>query len=134
MSETLETPSFRVEETVEITREEAPFAPEEQLGTYELKRWTWYEKQAAVTRASEIIDEKKGLVRLRVEDYFAEMLKITVRKYPEGLDWTTDFIKGDLDLDVGDILRDIGREINGLSDKERRLFLQPSESENAIPT
>lgn len=129
----LETPSFKVEDTVEITREEAPFAPENQLGTYKLKRWTWYEKQAAVTNASEIIDAERGLVRLRVEDYFAGMLYATVREYPEGIEWTIDFIKGGLDVDVGDVLRDVGKDLNGLSDKERKLFLQQSDAEKDIP-
>jgi len=130
----LESPSFKREETVVIAREEAPFAPEEQLGEYILRRLSWYEKQRAVARSQEIIDEKRGITRMSVEDYFAEMLHATVRECPESIEWTIDFIKIDLDIDVGDTLRDVCREINGLTEREKRLFLPQSEQGEATPT
>jgi len=123
----LEAPSFKREATVIITKDLAPFAPEEQLGEYKLKRWTWYEKQGVITRSSEIVDEKRGIVRMKIEDYYAEMLFVTIHTYPEGLSWSLKFIKTEHDPDVGDILRDEGRDLNGLMDKEKKLFLQPSE-------
>lgn len=146
----LELPSFKREETIIITKEEAPFAPEEQLGEYTLRRLSWYEKQRAVARSQEIIDATRGITRMSVEDYFAEMLLATVREYPESLrvkvdtsldptaktetGWTLNFIKMKLDIDIGDTLRDICRDINGLTEKERKLFLPRSEQDEATPT
>jgi len=129
----LESPSFKREAIVVITRDMAPFAPEEQLGEYKLKRWTWYEKQGVISRSSEIIDDKRGIVRMKIEDYYAEMLFVTIEAYPEGLPWSLKFIKTKLDPDVGDILRDEGRDLNGLMEKERKLFLQQSEPTEDIP-
>ena len=122
----------------------APFAPEEQLGEYKLRRWSWYEKQGVVARSSEIIDPERGIVRMAIQDYYAEMLLIIIRVYPEALRadeeakreqlWSIEYIKTKLDPDVGDLLRDVGRDINGLTDKEKKLFLQPSEQEEDTPT
>ena len=144
MSEVIEAPSFEREATVNITQEDALFAPEEQLGEYKLRRWSWYEKQGVVARASEIIDPGKGIVRMAVQDYYAEMLFVIVRVYPEALKadeetkrkqlWSIDYIKTELDPDVGDLLRDAGRDINGLTDKEKKLFLLLSGPEKVIPT
>lgn len=137
MTEAIEAPSFEQEAIVNITREDAPFAPEEQLGEYTLKRWSWYEKQGVVARASEIIDPERGIVRMAIQDYYAEMLLVITRAYPEALKadeeterkqlWSIEYIKTALDPDVGDLLRDAGRDLNGLTDKEKKLFLQPSE-------
>ena len=136
MSEAIEAPSFEREATVNITKEDAPFAPEEQLGEYKLRRWSWYEKQGVVARASEIIDPERGIVRMAVQDYYAEMLFVITRVYPEALKadeetereqlWSIEYIKTALDPDVGDLLRDVGRDLNGLTDKEKKLFLQQS--------
>lgn len=130
----LESPSFNREETVVITKEDAPFAPEEQLGEYTLRRWSWYEKQAVVSRSSEIIDEQRGIIKMLIEDYYAEMLHVTVREYPESVEWSLDFIKKDLDPDVGDTLREAGRVLNGLTERERRIFLPQSEQDEVIRT
>jgi len=130
----LESPSFNCEETVVIMKEDAPFAPEEQLGEYTLKRWSWYEKQAVVSRSSEIIDEKRGIIKMLIEDYYAEMLHVTVRDCPESIGWSLEFIKKDLDPDVGDILREVGRVLNGLTEREKRIFLPQSERDEATPT
>ena len=129
----LESPSFKREATVVITSDMAPFAPEEQLGEYKLKRWSWYEKQGVITRSSEIIDDVRGIVQMKIEDYYAEMLFVTIRAYPEGLPWSLKFIKAKLDPDGGDILRDEGRDLNGLTDKERKLFLQQLEPTEDTP-
>ena len=130
----LESPSFNREETVVITKDDAPFAPEEQLGEYNLRRWSWYEKQAVVSRSSEIIDEKRGIIKMLIEDYYAEMLHVTVRECPEFIEWSLDFIKKDLDPDVGDILRETGRALNGLTEKEKRIFLPQSEQDEPTRT
>jgi len=130
----LESPSFNREETVIITKEDAPFAPEEQLGEYTLRRWSWYEKQAVVSRSSEIIDEQRGIIKMLIEDYYAGMLHVTVRECPESIEWSLDFIKKDLDPDVGDILREVGRVLNGLTEKEKRIFLPQSEQDEATRT
>ena len=130
----LESPSFKREDTLMITKEDAPFAPEEQLGEYTLRRWSWYEKQAVVSRSSEIIDEQRGIIKMLIEDYYAEMLYVTVRESPESIEWSLDFIKKDLDPDVGDILRETGRVLNGLTEKEKRIFLPQSEQDEATRT
>lgn len=124
---------LEIEKDIEVTQEDAPTAPENQLGIYHIRRWTWYEKQRAVAHASEIIDEKKGLIRMPIEDYYAEMMATTVRSAPQGIEWNIDFIKNELDPEIGDILRDICRDINGLTDKEKRTFLSPSEPETPTP-
>ena len=131
MSEELESPSFKRESTLDITKEMAPFAPEEQLGEYKLKRWSWYEKQGVVARSSEIVDPERGIVRMKIQDYYAEMLFVITRAYPKGLEesWSIAYIKTELDPDVGDLLRDEGRDLNGLTDKEKKLFLLPLEPE-----
>ncbi len=144
MTEAIEAPSFEREAIVNITREDAPFAPEEQLGEYTLRRWSWYEKQGVVARASEIIDPVRGIVRMAIQDYYAGMLFVIIRVYPEALKadeeaerkqlWSLEYIKTVLDPDVGDLLRDVGRDINGLTDKEKKLFLQPSEQKKDTPT
>ncbi|MCW3988460.1 MAG: hypothetical protein NWE88_00100, partial [Candidatus Bathyarchaeota archaeon] len=84
--------------------------------------------------SSEIIDEQRGIIRMRIEDYYAEMLHVTVRECPESIEWSLDFIKKDLDPDVGDILRETGRVLNGLTEKEKRIFLPQSEQDEATPT
>lgn len=134
MSERLEAPSFEREATVTITKEDAPFAPEEQLGEWELERWSWFQKQGAINRSTDIIDEKRGLVKLRPENYYAEMLLITVRKHPETVPWSMNFITEQLDVNVGDILRGLCMEINGINEAERRIFLRQSEPEKDTPT
>jgi len=130
----LESPSFNREETVVITKEDAPFAPEEQLGEYILRRWNWYEKQAVVSRSSEIIDEQRGIIKMLIEDYYAGMLHVTVRECPESIEWSLDFIKKELDPDVGDILREAGRILNGLTEREKRIFLPQSEQDEVTRT
>ena len=124
---------LEIERDVEITRELAPFAPENQLGIYHIRRWTWYEKQGAFEKASTIIDAKKGLIQVKLNDLYAEMMAVSVRRAPEGLEWNVDLIKTELDADVGDTLREICREINGLTDNEKSGFLSPSEPEKDTP-
>jgi hypothetical protein len=124
---------LEIEKDVEITEMVAPFAPIEQLGVYHIRRWTWYEKQSAIVRATQILDEKTGLVYMPIEDYYAQMMVMTVRSAPEGITWNIEFIKGKLDADIGDVLRDACRDINGLIDKEKKTFLPPSEPDEIIP-
>uniref|UniRef100_A0A6M3LZP9 Uncharacterized protein n=1 Tax=viral metagenome TaxID=1070528 RepID=A0A6M3LZP9_9ZZZZ len=125
---------LEIEREIEITRELAPRAPEEQLGVYHLRRWTWYEKQAAVERASVIIDATRGLAQISTSNFYAEMLATVVRQVPDGIDWKINFIKGGLDADIGGILMKAGQELNGLTDEERKDFLPPSEPEKATPS
>lgn len=125
---------MEIEKELEITEKDAPTSLSEQLGTYHLRRWTWYEKQQAVARATTIIDESKALVSMPVADYYAEMMAVTVRKAPDGIEWGVNFIKSGLDPMIGDILRDACRDLNGLTDLEKRLFLEQSELEKDIPT
>ena len=127
----LESPTFNREDIVVITREDAPFAPEEQLGEYTLRRWSWYEKQAVVSKSSEIIDEQRGIIKMLIEDYYAGMLHVTVRECPEFIEWSLNFIKQELDPDVGDILREAGRVLNGLTEREKKIFLPQSEQDEA---
>ncbi|MBU0846921.1 hypothetical protein KKH23_06985 [Patescibacteria group bacterium] len=125
---------LEVEREIEITRELAPRAPEEQLGVYHLHRWTWYEKQDAVERASVIIDATRGLAQIKTSNFYAEMLATVVRQVPDGIDWNINFIKGDLDVDIGGILMKAGQELNGLTEEERKDFLSPSEAEKVTPS
>ena len=113
------------EKTLEITAEDAPMAPEEQLGTYKLQRWTWYEKQVCLNRASIILDAKKGLIKTPMPDYNAHMVLITLRESP--LEMTGDHaadvevIKA-LDPDVGDLLYEAATDMNAVTPEEKKDF------------
>ena len=115
------------EKTVEITKELAPYAPEEQIGEYKLRRWSWFEKQGATERSTQIIDAGKGIVHTSITDYYSEALCVIVREAPKDLTWDINFIKNELDANVGDILRDAMRTIIELPSKNR--FLEQSEPE-----
>jgi len=123
------------EKIVTITSEIAPYAPEEQLGDYHLRRWTWYESQGAKEKASTIIDAKKGLIRMSVNDLYLHVMLTTIRDPPKTLEgkWNADYIRDQLDEDVGNILRDACRDINGMTEREQRGFLRPSELEKDTP-
>lgn len=110
------------EKTVEITAVDAPFAPEGELGIYKLKRWTWYEKQLCMQRATIIIDAKKGLVRTPMPDYNTHMILLTLVESPLDLteDPLLDFeVIKKLDADVGDMIFEAAQSIN-MFDKEKK--------------
>jgi len=115
----------------EITKENAPYAPEEELGVYKAKRWTWREKQKAVMSASKILDDKKGLIELDLVDFQAEQILRCVTP-PEGFEWDKERINN-LDPDVGDAVLDACRKVNGTTLSERTRFLGLSEEEENIP-
>lgn len=128
---------FTSEMTVEIKKEEAPRAPPEQIGTYLLKRWTWYEKQKAIAQATIITDFKRGLGQLQIQDFYAGAFAVMVRDVPDPLKeiWgkpesRLDYIKEKLDPDVGDLLRDACMKLINPDDKG---FLLPSEQKTPIP-
>lgn len=113
------------ETTIEITAETLPNAPEEQLGVYELKRWTWYEKQVCLNRASIVIDAKKGLVKTPMPDYNAHMVLITLRESPLEMtgDPALDIEKiKNLDPEVGDLLFRAATAINVITPEEKEDF------------
>jgi hypothetical protein len=117
---------------IEITEKEAPYAPEEELGIYKVRRWTFREKQDATMRASKILDADKGMVEMNIIDFQMEQIMICVTP-PEGFELTRERIET-LDVDVGDILLDECRKVNGMTTGERRAFLQPTDEEKDIPT
>ncbi|GAG93314.1 unnamed protein product, partial [marine sediment metagenome] len=59
---------------IEISKKEAPYAPEKQLGEYTVKRWTFRQKQEAIMRASTLLDEKKGFVEMNLVDFQLEQI------------------------------------------------------------
>ena len=113
------------EKTVEITAEKAPYAPEEQLGVYKLKRWTWYEKQVCMQRATTIIDASKGLVNTPIPVYNTHMLIMMITEsplnLPEDPDQAFEVLK-ELDADVGDILFQAIQSINMITPGEKADF------------
>jgi len=115
---------------VEITKETAPYAPEEEIGVYKATRWTFRDKQEAVMGASEVLDADKGLIEMNVIDF--QVLQILACVVPpEGLEWTKERIDK-LDPDVGDIVLDACRKVNGTTLSERKTFLEPSASTENI--
>ena len=113
------------EKTVEITAADAPFAPEEELGVYKLKRWTWYEKQVCMQRATTIIDAKKGMVETPMPEYNTHMLIMTLVESPLKLtgDPDVDFERfKTLDADVGDLLFQAASSINMITPEEKKDF------------
>jgi hypothetical protein len=127
--------SLERERTVEITREIAPYAPEDQLGTYELKRWTWYEKQMCLQRATTIIDAKRGMVETPMPDYNVHMLYICLVRGPfKRIDLKEDLKKlKALDPDVGDLLFEVLQELNSITQEEKAGFTEPPDSETPTP-
>lgn len=110
---------------VEITEADAPYAPKEQLGSYKLRRWTWYEKQVCLNRASEVLDAKKGLVRTPMPDYNSHMLLITLRESPLNLTGKpeVDIEKiRTLDAELGDILFEAATNLNTVTPEEKEDF------------
>jgi len=108
---------------VKITRGVAPYAPEEQLGLYTVKRWNWTEKSMATQHATVEVDRQRGIIKWDVTIYYQYMLLYSVRKYPEKVNWSLDFIKNELDPDVGDILQVVCVNLNTISAEEKKAFL-----------
>lgn len=113
------------EKIVEITAKEAPYAPEEQLGVYKLRRWTWYEKQVCMQRATKIIDAKKGMVETPMPDYNTHMIVMCLVEsplnLPEDPNLAFEVIKN-LDADVGDLVFQAGQSINMITPGEKEDF------------
>lgn len=116
---------------IKIGKKEAPYAPSEQLGEYTARRWTFREKQEAMMRASKILDADKGLVEMNLINFQMEQIVVCV-KPPEGLELNVK-TAGSLDPDVGDILLDACRKLNGTTPSGRASFLEPSEEGKDIP-
>ena len=124
------------EKIIEITAREAPYALEEQLGTYKLKRWTWYEKQVCMQRATTIIDAKQGLIETPMPDYNTHMVIMCLVESPLKLtgDPNLDFeMMKNLDADVGDILFQAAGSMNTITPEEKKDFLPQPESTKTIP-
>lgn len=115
----------------EITKKEAPYAPEEELGIYKARRWSFREKQDATMRASKILDADKGLVEMNVIDFQMEQIIACITP-PEGLELTRERVET-IDPDIGDILLDACRRVNGTTLSERAGFLGPSDEEKVTP-
>jgi len=122
---------FEHEREITISKKEAPWAPDEELGKYKLKRWSWFNKQKTLAESAIVIDEKKGDAILDIAEYYARMIKCSVTPLGD-IEWTLERVKN-LDPEIGTILRDQCREINGLTWEEKRGFLKPSDQEKATP-
>lgn len=116
---------------VEITREIAPYAPEEELGVYKATRWTWRQKQEAMMKASKVLDQKRGLVEMDLIDFQVEQI-LTCIVPPEGLVLDRERVNR-LDADVGDELLNACRNVNGTTISERTDFLEQSEQTEDTP-
>lgn len=138
--------------TLEITRKEAPFAPEEEIGTYVVQRWTWRQKQQAIISASTLLDDKTGLASIDIVGYEIYQMLACIKQAPEGLDLIFDRFSGreakeamgkepaveaieGLDADVGTLLLTACRKVNGLNEADIRDFLSRTEQDEkaAIP-
>jgi len=113
---------------IEITKKEAPYAPSEQLGEYTIKRWTFRQKQEAIVKSTTILDEKRGLGEMDLIDFQIEQIIRCVTP-PEGLELDRE-TTGAIDPDVGDLLLDACRKVNGTTVSERANFLEQSEEKD----
>ena len=123
------------EKTVEITKKMAPHAPKKQLGTYKLKRWTWYEKQLCMQRATIILDAEKALVETPMVDYNTHMVNLSLVEAPFKRKDLKESLKAiqNLDPDVGDILFKAVSELNTITKGEKADFTEPPGSEELTP-
>lgn len=123
------------EKAVEITKELAPYAPKKQIGTYKLKRWSWYEKQLCMQRATIIHDAQKGMVETPMMDYNTHMLNICLVEMPFKRKSLKEDLKAirELDPDVGDALLKTCTELNTITPGEKADFTGPPGSENPTP-
>lgn len=138
--------------TLTVTKEQAPFAPEEELGTYVIRRWSWRNKQRAILGASTILDPKSGIAEVDIVSYEIAQLIACITKAPEGLELTFDRFNGleasegegeegpieaieGLDADVGTLLLTACRKVNGIGAGAVRDFLPPTalDEKAAIP-
>lgn len=110
---------------MEIIKETAPYAPEEELGVYTATRWTWRQKQEAMMKASKVLDQTRGLVEVDLIDFQVEQILSCIMP-PEGLVLDRERVNR-LDADVGDILLGACRNVNGTTLSERTDFLEQSE-------
>jgi len=124
---------FEKEKTVEITKAEAPYAPPEQLGVYKLVRYSWYEKQGVVDRSTEIISAERGIVVTSPQNFWAEAVAVMVREYPKGLPWGIDYVKNELDADLGTKLVKAAQELVEIPIVDQTSFLEPSGKDKDIP-
>jgi len=102
---------FEKERTLEVTRKTAPYAPEEQLGTYRLRRWTWFEKQQVLEKAAKIIDAAKGIVETSISTFNLNLMLVCITEAPGGVSEKT--IK-ELDESIGDLLFTELQSLNNL--------------------
>lgn len=125
---------YEREQTITITKESAPWAPEEYLGDYKARRWTWRERQNAMVDASVILDEKTGLTRMNVLDYHVNMMLVCIVERPKSfpLPWTAETINN-MDPDIIEPLKEACREINGLTKEEKRSFPDSTPSREQTP-
>ena len=102
-------------------------APEEQLGKYTIRKWTWYERQQAVERASVTLTVKGDVkeVQVSASDINSEMLASCVKESPIE-NWGIDFVKTEIDSVIGEVLMNEVTELNGLTWAQKRGFLRPS--------
>lgn len=108
------------EEVVVVTRKDAPFAPDEQLGEYHLRRWNFRAKQMAGQKATVHIDRKRGIVSFDTAVYYTWMIHLTVVKAP--LELAPEVIDN-LDPDVGDLLQTGCLRVNTITGAEKKDFL-----------
>ena len=133
--------------TLTVTKEQAPFAPEEEIGTYVIRRWSWRQKQAAILGASTLLDEKTGMASVDVVGYEVNQMITCIKKAPEGLELSFDRFNGreasegeegpieaieGIDADVGTLILTACRKVNGLAEGDKRDFLRPTEPEEEV--
>ena len=121
---------FETEKVVMINPEDAPYAPAAQLGEYVVHRWNWKEKQEATKNATTVIDARRGLVTTDIVVYELSMLLACVKKAP--FEKSLESFSA-LDPQVGDILAQACRDVNGLTVSEQANLSDQSEVTKAIP-
>lgn len=125
---------YEREIVLEITKEIAPFAPDEELGKWVVRRWNFSEKQQAMVLSSKdiVAGKRKGLRELDLVNYEIQQMLICVREKPDGVEATFERYS-ELDADVGEKILEACRKVNGITLQERTDFLEQSDSAGVIP-
>ena len=111
---------FETEKTIEVTREEAPYAPDDEIGEYKLKRWTWFQKQQAMEKAANVIDAEKQVAELSMSKYNIQMFLTCIVAAPWGEVNEEKLHK--LDEDVGDRLFNEFQTLNSVAKRKVKDF------------
>ena len=120
---------------VVITEEDAPYASPEWIGEYTIRRWLWREKQIASSQSTNLLDRKSAISQFDVVKYETIMIADCLKATPLDISDKKELYNKllELDMDVGDMLVQAVRKINGIGAVETNDFLEPGSEDSTTP-